>query len=679
MGGLRRFGDTLRFAVRAQSEWELGMSRRILGSRRRLAVLLALTLPILLISAAGAADFLPDKIPILGGSKAFMPSFVTPTMFFGSIVVGLVAGLITGVIGAGGGYILTPALMSFGVRGIMAVGTDQFHLFAKAIMGTTIHRKLGNVNFKLAAWFVVGSLTGVTFGGKINRAIFQYSPALSDALISSVYVVVLGLLGAYSVMDWLRLRKAGSASGGSATTALAQKLQAMPLKPRIAFDRDLFPGGRSISVYPVILCGLVVGFVAAIMGVGGGFLTFPMFVYGLGVSTFTTVGTDILQIIFTTAYSSIFQYAVYGFVFYTVSIGMLLGSLIGVQLGAMVTKIVPGAQIRVFYALTILAGFANRLCALPRKLGDLGYLSISRNVAGVIETVGTVAFFGIVGVFAIWILTVFFRNLGNVRQGDGRGLIANPGKFRTGLIGLVTFFIVLGIGFCPIVRGENALQWADRLFNQLAKDSANYIAEGRAKGEKYAAESIDFGVAPREFAEEEKLVRVVESAGLASLVEADGRIRIKGRLGDLSNAALNDAESAFRNEWEELGARVRDERRGGHSFLVGGLQRPDAAVRARESRRRGEFHEVRGAEGAGAGVQFPRHSAETDPAKHRACGGPAGVLYSIHALVRVFDHVPLRGNGRQRLGWEEEGGVTPNPGFEVSELGSRVQNGPDST
>ena len=78
--------------------------------------------------------------------------------------MGLIAGLITGAIGAGGGYILTPALMSFDVRGIMAVGTDQFHLFAKAIVGTAIHRRLGNVHLGLAAWFVVGSLVGVTAG-----------------------------------------------------------------------------------------------------------------------------------------------------------------------------------------------------------------------------------------------------------------------------------------------------------------------------------------------------------------------------------------------------------------------------------------------------------------------------------------------------------------------------------
>jgi uncharacterized membrane protein YfcA len=368
------------------------------------------------------AESIPPQIPILGGSKAYLPIFVTPTMFYGSILIGLLAGLITGVIGAGGGYILTPALMSFGVKGIMAVGTDQFHLFAKAIIATTIHKKLGNVNLRLALWFVVGSFFGVTLGGKINRTVYLLNPLLSDALISSVYVIVLGLLGLYALVDWFRLRRreVAAKSATEATTHFAGWLQAIPLKPRVQFDEDIAPGGRSIAVYPVIFCGFVVGFVAAIMGVGGGFLTFPMFVYGLGVSTFTTVGTDILQIIFTTFYSSIFQYAIYGFVFYTVAMGMLLGSLIGVQIGAMVTKIVKGANIRAFYALTILAGFSNRVCALLRKLSDMGYIALSRETTAQIETVGTVVFFLLLSLFGIWVLAVFFRNLdafrGNVEE-----------------------------------------------------------------------------------------------------------------------------------------------------------------------------------------------------------------------------------------------------------------------
>jgi hypothetical protein len=348
-------------------------------------------------------------------------------MFYGSILIGLLAGLITGVIGAGGGYILTPALMSFGVKGIMAVGTDQFHLFAKAIMGTAIHRKLGNVNFRLAVWFVIGSFFGVTLGGVINRTVYQYNPALSDALISSVYVIVLGILGLYSLADWVRLRKreATASSTTEATTRFAKWLQGFPLKPHVRFDEDIVAGGRSISVYPIIFCGFIVGFFASIMGVGGGFLTFPMFVYGLGVSTFTTVGTDILQIIFTTFYSSIFQYAIYGFVFYTVAMGMLLGSLIGVQIGAIVTKMVKGSTIRAFYALTILAGFSNRACALVRKLADIGYLSLPREITVPIEMTGTILFFLLVSIFGVWVLFVFFKNLNIIRRSEIQPALVN--------------------------------------------------------------------------------------------------------------------------------------------------------------------------------------------------------------------------------------------------------------
>jgi len=411
-------GYRMHTGMQIQAKWELEVSKVILMRHKK--VLLMAMLPVFL--AIGLklafAESIPSKIPILGGSKAYIPAFVTPTMFYGSILIGLLAGLITSVIGAGGGYILTPALMSFGVKGIMAVGTDQFHLFAKAIMGTIIHRKLGNVNFKLAVWFVVGSFFGVTLGGMINRTVYQFNPALSDALISSVYVVVLGILGFYSLADWLRLRKreVAAISAKEATTGFAKELQSIPWKPRVRFDEDIIIGGRSLSVYPVILCGFIVGLVAAIMGVGGGFLTFPMFVYGLGVSTFTTVGTDILQIIFTTFYSSIFQYAIYGFVFYTVAMGMLLGSLVGVQIGAIVTKMVTGSVIRAFYALTILAGFSNRVCALLRKLAETGYISLPREITVPIEMTGTVIFFLLISIFGVWILFIFFKNLRTIRS-----------------------------------------------------------------------------------------------------------------------------------------------------------------------------------------------------------------------------------------------------------------------
>jgi uncharacterized membrane protein YfcA len=556
---IKEIGSILGRTAAARAGWERAVSAAVLGSRKRLIMLLLLSLPVFVLAPGQAAQILPEQIPILGGSRAFMPSYVTETMFFGSILVGLIAGLITGVIGAGGGYILTPALMSFGVRGIMAVGTDQFHLFAKAIVGTAIHRKLGNVHLGLAAWFVVGSLVGVTAGGTINRAIFQYSPALSDALISSVYVLVLGILGIYAIADWLRSRTGASrATATEATTALAKAMQRIPIPPHVTFDTSVVARGRRLSVYPIIACGLVVGFVASIMGVGGGFLTFPMYVYGLGVSTFTTVGTDILQIIFTTCYSSIFQYAVYGFVFYTVAIGMLLGSLVGVQIGALVTQVMTGTQIRALYALTILAGFANRVCALPRKLADLGYLAMSREASVRIEGVGTVLFFGFVGLFALWTLQVFFRHVVRERQSAGEtGIIRDRRKFGLGVAGLASFFAMLTIMLLPVVTGRSVLVWADDFFNQLAKHSAYAIPEGRSQARGFVGTAVDLGIRPREFADAGRLVLLVRSAGIEAKALPDGRVRVTGDLGGLSGAALADADAAFGNETAALEARYR--------------------------------------------------------------------------------------------------------------------------
>ena len=421
----RQFFYLLRMAAEAHARWEIESSTEILRSRKKLLILLALALPALgfvgYTFAAGA--------DLIGGKEAYAPSFYSNFIFIVSIFIGLAAGLITGCIGAGGGFVITPALMSAGVKGILAVGTDLFHIFAKAIMGTAVHRKLGNVSVKLAITFLVGSVIGVVVGGTINRAIYDYNPVLSDLFISLVYVFLLGFLGIYAMTDFIRLSRAGrqtkivAPSGPSAApaatagvTGIAQKLQSVHIPPMISFDEDLVPGGNKIAGLFVVICGFIVGMTAAIMGVGGGFLTFPMFVYLLGVSSFTTVGTDILQIIITAGFGAISQYAIYGFIFYTLAMGMLLGSLLGIQVGALTTKVVKGIYIRGFYAITILAGFINRIFALPKKLNQMEYISISKPLANWIDFIGMIIFFVIVAIFGIWVFAMFFKNI-NVLRG----------------------------------------------------------------------------------------------------------------------------------------------------------------------------------------------------------------------------------------------------------------------
>lgn len=404
--------------ARAHAKWEIDVSNTIVKSRTRMIILILLIIPIIIGGVAIASDY-ANLIPeTLGGKKAYSPAFYTPTIFVASILIGLGAGLITGCIGAGGGFIIAPALMSAGIKGILAVGTDLFHIFAKAIMGSVMHRKLGNISISLALLFLVGAIAGATGGGTINRLLYEINPVLSDTFITTVYVLMLGILGTYALSDYLRSRKTedsgefhGGKSEGAELGNLPKKLQSVNIPPMVTFDQGLFPGGRRISAVFLVMSGALVGFAAAIMGVGGGFLTFPIFVYVLGVSSMTTVGTDIFQIVFTAGYTAISQYAVYGFIFYTLAIGMLLGSLFGIQIGALVTKVVKGITIRGFYALAVLAGFVNRVFALPGKLVEMELIPLSRQTTAILDQIGNWAFFVVIIVFAVWVFATFFKNI----------------------------------------------------------------------------------------------------------------------------------------------------------------------------------------------------------------------------------------------------------------------------
>jgi hypothetical protein len=426
MGFMKDWGQFMMMGSRAHAQWELEVARTILGDRKRILLLILLTLPAILGSIA-FADQVGEALPeFLGGKSAYSPAFYSTGIFVASILIGVIAGLITGCIGAGGGFVIAPALMSAGIKGILAVGTDLFHIFAKAIMGSVIHRKLGNVSVPLAAVFLIGAIIGATLGGLINRILYEINPVLSDAFITTIYALMLGFLGFYALLDFLKARSTlkkekdfhgagqgahGGRDEGVESGGLPRRLQAVKLPPLIKFDRDFTPGGRSISWIFLVLSGALVGLTAGIMGVGGGFLTFPIFVYVLGVSSMTTVGTDIFQIIFTAGYAAITQYAIYGFIFYTLAMGMLLGSLVGIQVGAMSTLVVKGITIRGFYAMAVLAGFVNRIFALPAKLGAMGVLPISKETGAVLEAIGIVAFFLVVVTFGVWVIGTFLRNI----------------------------------------------------------------------------------------------------------------------------------------------------------------------------------------------------------------------------------------------------------------------------
>ena len=248
-----QWGKFMMAGAGALAQWEIENARSIVSSKKKLMLIGLMIIPIIICGIAFAEDIGPVLPELLGGKKAYSPAFYSIGVFLVSIAIGMGAGLITGCIGAGGGFIIAPALMSAGIKGILAVGTDLFHIFAKAIMGSVIHRKLGNVSVPLALVFLIGAVLGATAGGIINRVLYEINPVLSDAFITSVYSLMLGFLGTYALLDFLRARRAGNTGGvhgGSEDTelgSLSKNLQSVNFPPMVKFDQDLVPGGRKIS------------------------------------------------------------------------------------------------------------------------------------------------------------------------------------------------------------------------------------------------------------------------------------------------------------------------------------------------------------------------------------------------------------------------------------------------
>ena len=271
MNFFKQWGQFMMMGAKLFAQWEIKNSYTILHDRKRIILLCLAFVPIIL-GGIAFADQIGEAMPeFLGGKKAYSPAFYGTGIFVVSILIGMMAGLITGCIGAGGGFIIAPALMSAGIKGILAVGTDLFHIFAKAIMGSVIHRKLGNVSVPLAVVFLLGAIIGATAGGIINRVLYEINPVLSDAFITTVYALMLGFLGAYAMTDFLKARKAlaGSSTAqvadghapakdeGAEMGNLPKKLQAFKLPPMVKFDYELVPGGRSISWLFLVLSGVV--------------------------------------------------------------------------------------------------------------------------------------------------------------------------------------------------------------------------------------------------------------------------------------------------------------------------------------------------------------------------------------------------------------------------------------
>lgn len=268
------------------------------------------------------------------------------------VLIGFIVGILGGFFGVGGAFIATPALNLLGFPMAYAIGTDLAHILGKSIMSTALHRKLGNVDFRAGLTLVVGTLPGVELGSRLVmwlERIGHLEPAVRWTYVAVLTATALYMLNEFrDYLNWRAGREtAADDAGGSGFPA--RLAQAVSWRPVIALPVSGIP---AISVWVLVGIGLVTGFMAGFMGVGGGFLRVPALTYVVGMPMRVAVGTDLLEVLFSGGWGTI-TYALKGRVDVLAALFMLTGAAVGTQFGVMATCFAR-YRIKLYFAITML-------------------------------------------------------------------------------------------------------------------------------------------------------------------------------------------------------------------------------------------------------------------------------------------------------------------------------------
>jgi uncharacterized protein len=311
-------------------------------------------------------------------------------------VVGFIGGLVSGFIGSGGAFVLTPGMMSLGVPGTVAVASNMCHKFPKALVGSIKRFKYGQVDIKLGLVMAASAAVGVQVGIKLQQWILQtYGAAGSDLYVSVSFVAVLVIVGGYVFYDAWKTSKSG---GEEKVSALALKLQAIHLPPMITFKT----ANLRISFWFTLPVGFATGMLAATIAVGG-FVGVPGMIYVMGASGLVASATE-LVIAFVMGFGGSINWAMHGMVDIRLVLIILGGSLLGVQLGAIGTTIVKEHMIKIVMGTIMLIVAVSRGLAMPKYLTQLGLMNMDGSTVTVLSTMSFIVMCCALAVGALIIL-----------------------------------------------------------------------------------------------------------------------------------------------------------------------------------------------------------------------------------------------------------------------------------
>ncbi len=281
--------------------------------------------------------------------------------------LGGLVGILSGMFGVGGGFLMTPLLFFIGIPPAVAVATEANQIVASSFSGVLAHLKRKTVDLKMGTVLLVGGLIGAALGVMI----FNYLKSLGqvDLLVKLCYVVFLGVVGSLMFLESLNAIRKSKKAVSVPKKRGRSWVHALPLKMRFRTS------GLYISVIPPVLVGLFVGILAAIMGVGGGFVMVPAMIYILGMPTKVVVGTSLFQIIFVTGFTTMLHATTNYTVDIALAVLLLVGGVIGAQIGTRIGVYLKAEQLRILLAIMVIAvclKLGLDLIIMPSELYSIG-------------------------------------------------------------------------------------------------------------------------------------------------------------------------------------------------------------------------------------------------------------------------------------------------------------------
>jgi uncharacterized protein len=281
--------------------------------------------------------------------QIYLPVAELSLNIFLLVGLGLAIGFLSGMFGIGGGFIMTPFLIFLGVPAGVAVGTGASQVVASSVSSATGHWQRGNIDLQMGYLLIGGGVFGALAGVKVLAILKEYGQL--ELFVSLSYVILLGVVGSLMLIESLQklLPKHGVAAVTMRRGGQHTWIEGLPLKQRFRHSKIY------ISAIPPVMLGAFVGWMTAIMGVGGGFLLVPAMIYLLRLPTRIVIGTSTFQILCITAFTTVLQSVQNHSVDLVLSLPLIVGGVIGAQLGVGFSERLKAEQLRALLALLVIA------------------------------------------------------------------------------------------------------------------------------------------------------------------------------------------------------------------------------------------------------------------------------------------------------------------------------------